>query len=815
MIISEQWLRDWVHVDLTTQQIADCLTNAGLEVDGVESLAGSIDNLVIGKILEVSKHPDADRLNLTKVDIGDQQLDIVCGASNVRPGLLVAVATVGAKLPNGLKIKKAKVRGIESNGMLCSTSELGLEDSSDGIMELNEDAAIGQRVDEYLQLDDSLIDIDLTPNRGDCLSVQGIARELKVLADGDYHPLDIQPVEATIDDHIEIDLQAKEACPAYIGRVIKGINPVAKTPIWMQERLRRSGVRPISPVVDITNYVMLELGQPMHAFDLSKLHEKIIIRQSIAGEKITLLDDSTATLDADTLVIADTAGAIAIAGVMGGLDSSIDDNTSTIVLEAAHFTRKTSAGRARRYGLHTESSHRFERGVDPQMPHAAIQRATELVLAICGGEAGPVNQQLRLQGLTSKPAVAIRLPRLQQLLGMQLDSQEVADILGRIADSVTATDDGWSITPPSYRFDIECEADLVEEVARVKGYDNIPTAIPRIAPRSIAASEDKVDLRKLRQTLVARDYNEAITYSFVDPAAQKLFSDEEPVELTNPLAENLSVMRTSLLPGLMAALQFNANRQHDRIRLFEIGASYHKKQGAGSTGVIEVQRLAGVISGPLTVEQWAVDKTKTVDFYDIKADLEAVLGLTGQKEPFIFNGFEHIALHPGQVSSITYSDDLANSAEGSLQRAEGSDPEDRSLGFVGRLHPSLQKQYGLTNAVFVFEINLDKSLIAKLPSFKAVSKFPSSRRDLSVMVDQQLTVSSLLQSLSRGLGKSLVKAKVFDVYQGAGVKEGSKSVSLSLVLQHQDKTMTDEDAEGLMKRALSILENEHQAQLRS
>ncbi|MFT5136075.1 MAG: phenylalanyl-tRNA synthetase beta chain [Arenicella sp.] len=815
MIISEQWLRDWVHVDLNAQEIADCLTNAGLEVDGVESLAGSIDNLVIGKILEVSKHPDADRLNLTKVDIGDEQLDIVCGASNVRPDLLVAVATVGAKLPNGLKIKQAKVRGIESNGMLCSASELGLADSSDGIMELDEDAAIGQRVDEYLQLDDSMIDIDLTPNRGDCLSVQGIARELKVLADGDYHPLDIQPIEATIDDHIEIDLQAKEACPVYIGRVIKGINPVALTPIWMQERLRRSGVRPISPVVDITNYVMLELGQPMHAFDLSKLNEKIIIRQSIAGEKITLLDDSSATLDADTLVIADTAGAIAIAGVMGGLDSSIDDNTSSIVLEAAHFTRKTSAGRARRYGLHTESSHRFERGVDPQLPHSAMQRATELVLAICGGEAGPVNQQLRLQGLTSKPAVAIRMPRLQQLLGMKLDGQEVAGILGRIADSITATNDGWSITPPSYRFDIECEADLVEEVARVKGYDNIPTAIPRIAPRSVAASEDKVDLRKLRQTLVARDYNEAITYSFVDPDAQKLFSKEEPVALSNPLAVNLSVMRTSLLPGLMAALQFNANRQHDRIRLFEIGASYHKKQGAGSTGVIEVQRLAGVISGPLIADQWGADKSKSADFYDIKADIEAVLGLTGQKQPFIFNGFEHIALHPGQVSSITCFEGSLNQAEGSLETAEGSDQEDSNLGFVGRLHPSLQKQYGLANAVFVFEVDLDKSLIAELPSFKAVSKFPSSRRDLSVLVDQQLPVSSLLQSLSKALGKSLVKSQVFDVYQGVGVKDGSKSVSLSLVLQHKDKTMTDEDAEGLMKKALSILENEHQAQLRS
>jgi len=801
MIISEQWLRDWVRVDLDAQQIATCLTNAGLEVEGVQALPGQVDNLVVGSILEVSKHPDADRLNLTKVDIGSEILEIVCGASNARENILVAVATVGAKLPNGLKIKKAKVRGVESNGMLCSAAELGLEENSDGIMELDADAQIGQRIDEYLQLEDTLIDIDLTPNRGDCLSVQGVARELNVLANGDYHPLDIQAIQAQLENTIEIDLQDSVACPIYAGRVIAGIDQTATTPMWMQERLRRSGVRPISPVVDITNYVMLELGQPMHAFDQAKLNEKIIVRQSIKGETITLLDDSEATLDGDTLVIADTQGAIAIAGVMGGAHSAIDDATTDIVLEAAHFSRISAAGRARRYGLHTESSHRFERGVDPQLPLSAIERATELVQEICGGQAGPVKAQLNDAGLQAKPAVRIRLSRLEQLLGMPLDANEVEGILQRIADSVDKIEDGWSVSPPSYRFDIECEADLVEEVARVKGYDNIPTALPRIAPRSKVASESNINVRQVRQTLVAREYNEAITYSFIDPAAQLLFSEEEPVCLSNPLAENLSVMRTSLLPGLLNALQFNANRQNERVRLFEIGASYH--QQAGST--VEVQRLAGVIMGPLYAPQWGIEKSKDVDFYDIKGDLEAVLSLTGHKEPFIFNEFEHIALHPGQVSAIRHSE---------INEVHKADSRDCELGFVGRLHPSLQKQYGLSANVYVFEIDLDRALKAELPAFKRVSKFPSIKRDISVVIDQDLSVSKLLQAISSNLGKALVKAVVFDVYQGKGVEEGRKSVSISLNLQNQEKTMTDEEAENLMQQVLTTLEQGFEAQLR-
>ncbi len=795
MIISEQWLRDWVRVDLNAQEIADCLTNAGLEVDGVESVAGPVDNVVVGKVLTMDKHPDADRLNCTTVDIGAQVLNIVCGASNVRPGLMVAVATVGAKLPNGLKIKKAKVRGVESIGMLCSASELGLEENSAGLIELDADAEIGQRVDEYLQLDDNLIDIDLTPNRGDCLSVQGIARELKVLADGSYHPLDIEPLEATIDDSITVELNDTVNCPRYLGRVIKGINQDTKTPLWMQERLRRSGVRPISPVVDITNYVMIELGQPMHAFDLAKLNDKIVVRQSQAGETITLLDESQVTLDGETLVIADAKAPIAIAGVMGGLDSSIDDDTNDIVLEAAHFTRKSASGKARRYGLHTESSFRFERGVDPQLPPSAIERATELVLQICGGDAGPVVEQKNNEGIQGKPAVEIRLERLISLLGMDLEQIEVDGILSRIADSVTGDNGVWSVKPPSYRFDIEREADLVEEVARVKGYDNIPTAMPRIAPRSIAASEDEIGIRQVRQSFVARDYREAITYSFIDPVAQQIFSTEEPVKLANPLADNMAVMRTSLIPGLMGALQFNANRQHDRIRFFEVGATYHKNVKAFR----EQQKLSGVVMGPAAPTQWGVNKPQNVDFYDVKADLEAVLALTGHKNPIIFNEFEHIALHPGQSSSL-------------IRRELNG--EQTILGWLGRLHPTVEKHYGVNN-VFAFEINLDVALSSQLPAFESVSRFPSIKRDLSVLIDQDLPVADLLSSLRDELGSALNKVELFDLYRGQGVADDAKSISLSLVLQHHDKTMTDEEAEALMGQALTLLEAKWGATLRS
>ncbi|MBX2847355.1 MAG: phenylalanine--tRNA ligase subunit beta [Acidiferrobacterales bacterium] len=803
MIISEQWLRDWVGLDLSAQEIADCLTAAGLEVDGVEQVAAPIDNLLVGRVLEVEKHPDADRLNLTKVDIGSEQLEIVCGASNVRPELIVAVATVGAKLPNGLKIKKAKVRGVESFGMLCSAAELGLAETSDGLLELDADAEIGQRVDEYLQLDESLIDIDLTPNRGDCLSVQGIARELKVLADGDYHPLSIEDVDAEVDTQVELNLQDDVGCPRYICRVISGIDANAVTPLWMQERLRRSAVRPISPIVDITNYVMLELGQPMHAFDFNKLEKGIVVRQSKQGEKLTLLDDSQATLDADTLVIADHQGPIAIAGVMGGLDSSIDTQTTDIALESAHFTRSAIAGRARRYGLHTESSHRFERGVDPELPSVAMQRATELVQQICGGKAGPMVEKSNPEGLAAKQAVSIRFERLKSMLGMRLEKSEIADILNRVAEQVAETDDGWSVTPPSYRFDIECEADLVEEVARVKGYENIPTAMPRIAPRSVVASENQVSLRQVKQSLVARDYQEVINYSFIDKQAQTAFCEEEPICLANPLADNMSVMRTSLLPGLLKSLQFNQNRQHNRIRLFEAGATYHQHQDNADhdSPFRETQRIAGVISGPIAPLQWGADSTKSADFYDLKGDIEAVLSLTTSRKPIIFKEFQHISLHPGQVSLIT-------------RRAEMEGDNDVEIGYLGRLHPSLQRQYDSPTEVFVFELDFQAAFQASLPEYKSVSRFPSIKRDLSILVSQDITAAQINSAVEEALGEKLVKLVVFDVYCGTGVAEDEKSLSLGLSLRQRDKTMTDEQAESLIGEVLGVLDEQFGAKLR-
>lgn len=799
MIVSEQWLREWIDLPLDAQKIADTLTNAGLEVDGIEALPGKIDHLVVGQITEVSAHPDADKLQLTKVDVGGEVLDIVCGAANAREGLVVAVATIGAKLPNGMKIKQAKVRGAESNGMLCSASELGLEEASSGILELDSDAEIGQRIDEYLLLEDNLIDIDLTPNRGDCLSIQGIARELNVLADGDYQPLDIKNIQPSSEQSIDIELQDSDACPRYIGRVITGINPLAVSPIWLTERLRRSGIKPISPVVDITNYVMMELGQPMHAFDLSKLQGQIIVRQSSKGETIKLLDDSTASLDGDTLVIADQKGPIAIAGVMGGLDSAIDDASTDIVLEAAHFTRISAAGRARRYGLHTESSHRFERGVDPQLPQNAIKRATELVLKICGGDAGPINEQINQAGLQNKPSVSLGRESLTSLLGMELDQEEVTGILTRVADTLTTDEASWSVTPPSFRFDIANQADLVEEVARVKGYDSIPTKMPKIVPTSVVASEKSLNVRQVRQALVARDFREVITYSFIDPNTHDLFSKETPVRLSNPLAENMSVMRTSLLPGLINALEFNINRQHQRVRLFEIGATYHTVDGKNDQEYKEVQTLAGVITGLRENPQWGIESKQAVDFYDLKADVEAVLSLTGQKKPIIFKRFEHIALHPGQVSVLSYLDESGFETE---------------IGWIGRLHPVLQKKYGFTTNVFTFELQLDKALQAKIPEFSSISRYPSIKRDLSILIQNEATAFAIIDVIRTKLGSTLTNIDIFDVYRGAGVADGQKSVSISMTLQHHDKTMTDEEAEEISANVLSALKEKFGATLR-
>ncbi len=790
MIISEQWLRELINTDLNAQEIADALTLAGLEVDAVEAMGASLDGVVVGEVLSKEKHPDADRLNLTEVAIGgSENLAIVCGASNVRVGMKVPVATVGSKLPNGLKIKKSKIRGQASFGMLCSGAELGMAEASDGLLELAEDAPIGQPIQSYLSLDDTLIDIDLTPNRGDCLSVTGVARELHVLVGAEYSPIKIQDQKVTSDEKVVINVAEEVACPSYIARVITGVNAAAKTPLWMQERLRRCGLSSISAIVDITNYVMMELGQPMHAFDKEKVGEEINIRFASPKEKITLLNDSEVELNVDTLVIADKQNPIAIAGVMGGSESAIDDETTDIIFEAAHFTKRAVAGTARAYGLHTDSSHRFERGVDPLLPKMAMQRATELCIEICGGNAGEiiVNQQL----FSIKEAVELRFDRVRRLLGMPLEKDEVEAMLSRISASVTCTEGGWSVTPPSYRFDIERECDLVEEVARVKGYDNLDDRLPKLVPSGRIPAENQVDKRKLMNTFVALGYQESISYSFIDKEVRADFthSDEVAIALANPLAENLAVMRGSLWPGLVSACQFNLNRQQERVRIFEVGAVFHQKGQ-----IEETERVAGLVCGDLFAEQTHIKQAKSVDFYDVRADLEAIFSLTGNALDFIVEKREHLALHPGQSAVVI----------------KGG----KEIGFIGRIHPNLAKKYDLPQQTYLFELDLEEVCSGFVPEYKTVSKFPSVSRDVALLTPATVATDEILRFIRSIECKDLQHVHLFDVYSGAGIDDNKKSVAVKLTFQRLDRTLTDDEIESFTNLILSKLADEYSIELR-
>ena len=790
MIISEQWLRELVATGLNAQEIADALTLAGLEVDAVEALGESLEGVLVGEVLSKEKHPDADRLNLTQVNVGGQKnLAIVCGAANVRVGMKVPVATVGTKLPNGLKIKKSKIRGEQSFGMLCSEAELGMSESSDGLLELADDAPIGQTIQSYLNLDDTLIDIDLTPNRGDCLSVTGVARELHVLVDAAYTPVAIKDVAVTSSDKVAVKIENIEACPSYLARVVSGINTNVKTPLWMQERLRRSGLSSISPVVDITNYVMLELGQPMHAFDHDKVGQEIYVRLANKGEKITLLNDAEASLNEETLVIADAKQPIAIAGVMGGSESSIDKNTKSIVFEAAHFTKRAVAGTARTYGLHTDSSHRFERGVDPVLPEKAMQRATELCLEICGGEAGEIVRQSSDQ--VSKGAVELRFERVRRLLGMPLEQDEVQGMLQRISDQVVKTTDGWSVVPPSYRFDIERECDLIEEVARVKGYDNLDDRLPKLIPSGRIAPENQVEKRKLLNTMVTMGYQESITYSFIDEQMLKDFAvaEQKLIHLANPLAENMSVMRGSLWPGLVSACQFNLNRQNDRIRLFELGTVF-KDDGK----IQESNKIAGLACGSLFPVQMHLKKANSIDFYDVRGDLESIFSLTGKPLDFIFKPCEHPALHPGQSAEIVRDNEV--------------------IGFVGRIHPNMAKKYDLSLMAYLFELDLESICAGYMPEYQTVSKFPSVSRDIALLVPSELSIGSVLAYIRLINCEDLRDAQLFDVYVGEGVEINKKSVAVKLTFQRDDRTLTDDEIEAYTSLVLKELAEEFSIELR-
>jgi len=801
MKFSESWLREWVNPALSSDELAHQITMAGLEVDGVDPVAGEFTGVIVGEVVECGPHPDADKLQVTKINLGSfgdgELVDIVCGAKNCRQGLKVAVATVGAVLPGNFKIKKAKLRGVPSFGMLCSESEIGLSDSSDGIMELAQDAPVGTCLREYLDLNDVTIDVDLTANRGDCLGIKGLAREVGVLNSQSVDEVAINKVTPTIDDTREITIEAGEACPRYLGRVIKNINPNAQTPLWMVEKLRRCGVRAIDPVVDVTNYVLLELGHPMHAFDLDKIEGGIKVRFANKEEKLTLLDENEVTLKNETLVIADAQKALAIAGIFGGLDSGVTSESTDIFLESAFFAPLAILGKARQYGLHTDASHRYERGIDPTLQHSAMERATQLLLDIVGGQAGPIIEAKSEENIPQAKDVSLRREKLDSRIGHHIGDEKVTEILTRLGFVVSvngeANDKVWSVVVPAYRFDIRIEVDLIEEVARIYGYNNIPNISPKASLKMVAKKEANINVAKLKQTLVNRDYQEAITYSFVDPKVQSLLHPEEPVmTLPHPISSEMSVMRLSLWTGLLQSVAYNQNRQQGRVRLFETGLRFVPDESA-ENGVRQQNMIAGVISGNRVDEHWDMEKAAT-DFYDIKGDVEALLALTCDASDYEFSKAEVAALHPGQTAQITKNGEL--------------------VGYIGALHPELSRKLGLNGRTLVFELLLSQVLVQKIPEACAVSRFPANRRDLAVVVKDDVDAKKVLQLIEKVGGNYLIDLNLFDVYQGQGIEDGYKSLAIALVLQDIEKTLEEKDITDVIDRVVETLKTELNASLR-
>ncbi len=791
MKIVESWLREWVNPDLDTTALGDRLTMAGHEVDGIEQEGAGLEGVVIAEVLEVEKHPDADRLSVCKVSNGSGDiLEIVCGAPNVVKGMKTPLATPGVTLPNGLKLRKSKIRGVVSNGMLCSAVELGLGEESDGIISLASDAPVGQAITDYLNLPDAVVDLDLTPNRGDCFSVLGIARDVSALTGASLKDDSVPPVEATIADTHPVQIDFPEGCPNFAGRVIRNIDPAAKSPLWMAERLRRSGLRPIHPVVDITNYIMLEYGQPLHAYDLQLVTGPIRPRMSAKGEKVTLLDEKQIELDANTLVISDDSGTIGLAGIMGGLSTAVSERTTDVFFEAAFWPQDFIAGRARSYGLHTDASLRFERGVDPQGQARAVERATSLLLEISGGDAGPLVLQTAHEYLPSRETIVLRRSRLEKLLGVKIDDETVTDILQRLGLSVATTDDGWSVRAPSFRFDIAIEVDLIEEIARIYGYDAIPETTAIAETPLGAVTESQIEIEQVAATLVARDYQEVISYSFVDAESNTaLYGVESELVLSNPISSEMSVMRSTLWPGMLRAAAANASRQQDRIRLFEFGKSFHGVLGDHT----EVVRIAGLAIGSMLPEQWG-SKAQSVDFFDIKADVSALLRLAVDELSVEFVAAEHPALQPGQTANIVRGDAL--------------------VGTVGKLHPRHAKAFDIKRDVFLFELDAMVALGSAAPTASPVSRFPSIRRDIAVIVDEGISSYELVNAVASVAPDLISTVRIFDIYKGPGIEAGRKSVALGLILQETSRTLTDDDADATMTAAVRRLEEKFAAELR-
>lgn len=790
MKFSENWLREHIRTDASREQLAAALTAIGLEVEELTVLGEGLNHVVVAQIVDARKHPEADRLQICEVDAGAHgRLQIVCGAPNARAGLKAPLAMVGAQLGD-IKIKAAKLRGVESNGMLCSAKELGLDADASGLLELPEDAPPGMPIAEYLGLPDSSIELKLTPNRADCFGIRGIAFDVAAATNSEVAAFEIPAVPAQSTATLAVELAAGADAPRYLGRVIEGVNGQAKTPLWMAERLRRSGIRPLSFLVDVTQYVMLELGQPMHAFDRDLLQGPLSVRHAHAGERLKLLDGRDVTLDKSFLLIADAKRPLALAGVMGGFDSRVTEATRNVFLEAAHFAPAAIIGRSRKLGLHTDAAHRFERGVDPELPRTAIERATALILEIAGGTPGPVQETVHQQDLPQPQTILLRRARIARVLGIAVEDAEVARIMTALGFAVEAMSEGWRVTPPARRFDIALEEDLIEEIARIHGYDRIPVKLPSGAARVMAADAARVSDAELRRQLLARDCQEAINYAFVDAGLLEKWGIEGGIALANPLSAELGVMRPLLLPGLTAALARNVQRQQSRVRLFELGRVFAPAGQAGEAP-LETPHIAAVVCGSAAGEQWGVPG-RAVDFYDLKGDLQSLAMLAGASLEFR-RSVQDFA-HPGRSADV-YRDG-------------------ERIGWLGELHPRLLADLDLDTTVLGFE--LDLAAIAKrgASALESTSRFPSVRRDLALLVPEALQWQQLADTVRKAAGALLRELRLFDVYRGKGVEPGFKSLAIGLILQEESRTLTDSDVDARMAAVADALAKEHGVKIR-
>lgn len=788
MKISENWLREWVNPDVTTDELVEQLTMLGLEVDEVLPAAGDFTQVVVAEVVSIEKHPDADKLNVCQVDAGTgENLQIVCGAPNARVGLKAPLAMIGAVLPGNFKIKKSKLRGLESNGMLCSNVELGLSEDHSGLLELSSDAPVGQNVREYFSLDDSIIDIDLTPNRADCFCIKGIAIDVACLNKTELTQPEIKQVAISHEEVKAVDLLAQKQCPRYLCRIINNIDNSKETPVWMIEKLRRSGIRSIHPVVDVTNYVMLELGQPMHGFDKSAINGDITVKMAEVGETVTLLDGKEVKLNESFLMIADEKRHLAIAGVMGGADSGVTETTCDIILESAYFEPATIMGKSRDLGIHTESALRFERGVDSQLQEQAMHRATQLIVEICGGEVGPITQAIAEENIPVSETITLTKNKLLRVLGFEVETQQVTDILTGLSMQVKYADDSWQVVAPSSRFDMEIEEDLIEEIVRIVGYDKMPSmnlfgesVIKKLPEEIISHNHIKAQLNTL-------GYQEVINYSFVSENQLATFNLlDDSIALKNPLTEEFAVMRTSLLPGMMETIKYNLRRQNDSIKMFETGYVFHKQEN-----IVEDDKIIAVCTGKRHDEHWGLGK-ESIDFFDCKGDLEELLSNCKNNYSFVVS--KHDFLHPGRQSGVELAGNI--------------------IGWIGQIHPEICRRIGIKKEVYAFELYMNNIQKTILPVFHDVSKFPSVRRDLAMIVNDGVCYRQINDLIAKELGSLLVEIKVFDEYQGENIGQGKRSLAVGLVLQQKNATFEDKEVDKLIAKVVSSISENLSVEIR-